>query len=387
MAGSSGFVDPTGSGRQWYDLFSRGARDWLRHNDKVRAAVRDKLPELIAGSELLPSADRTVQVPVRFLEHARFRLRDADQSEGVGQGAGKPGDQLVEPGDGALAKGAGGNEEGGYQFILELKIDDIVDWLWEELKLPNLKVKSGAVQYDDYTREGWSRRGVRSRLDRRRSLKEALKRRAVQARRAAVHERRLALSAARDAPPARHRGRRVLRDGRVVEHDRARPQAREDVLLLGRAGAAPPVHAPRGRVRRAHRRGVGVRRSRVLPGQRQRRHGRLDGIPQGARHRDAALRSEPLQHLRLLRVRRRELPQRPRSRAGGADGARRRRELHRLRRDGVDRAAAAAVRDGALVRAAAGARRAPPAATRCRRRSRSGTRFASFFSRRAEAEV
>ena len=63
---------------------------------------------------------------------------------------------------------------------MELKIDDIVDWLWEELKLPNLKVKSGAVRYDDYTREGWSRRGVRSRLDRRRSLKEALKRRAVQ---------------------------------------------------------------------------------------------------------------------------------------------------------------------------------------------------------------
>jgi len=180
MAGSSGFVDPSGSGRQWYDLFSRGARDWLRHNDKVRAAVRDKLPELIAGSELLPSADRTVQVPVRFLEHARLRLRDAEQSEGVGQGAGKPGDQLVQPNDGTQSKGAGGNEEGGYQFVLELKIDDIVDWLWEELKLPNLKVKSGAVSYDDYTREGWSRRGVRSRLDRRRSLKEALKRRAVQ---------------------------------------------------------------------------------------------------------------------------------------------------------------------------------------------------------------
>jgi uncharacterized sporulation protein YeaH/YhbH (DUF444 family) len=179
-AGSSGFVDPSGSGRQWYDLFSRGARDWLRHNDKVRAAVRDKLPELIADSELQPSADRTVQVPVRFLEHARLRLRDAEQSEGVGQGAGKPGDQLVQPSDGMTSKGAGGNEEGGYQFVLEIKIDDIVDWLWEELKLPNLKVKQGAVQYDDYTREGWSRRGVRSRLDRRRSLKEAIKRRAVQ---------------------------------------------------------------------------------------------------------------------------------------------------------------------------------------------------------------
>ena len=180
MTGSSGFVDPSGSGRQWYDLFSRGARDWLRHNDKVRAAVRDQLPELIAGSDLLPSADRTVQVPVRFLEHARLRLRTAEEAQGVGQGAGKPGDQLVPPDQTGGAKGAGGNEEGGFEFILELKIDDIVDWLWEELKLPNLKLKAGAVQFDEYTREGWSRRGVRSRLDRRRSLKEALKRRSVQ---------------------------------------------------------------------------------------------------------------------------------------------------------------------------------------------------------------
>jgi hypothetical protein len=180
MAGSSGFVDRPGTGRQWYDLFSRGARDWLRHNDKVRAAVRDKLPELIAGSELLPRADSTVQVPVRFLEHARLKLRDPEQSEGVGQGDGKPGDHVPAPTEPGAGKGAGGNEDGGFEFVLELKIDDIVDWLWEELKLPNLKVKHGAVRDDDYTREGWSRRGVRSRLDRRRSLKEAIKRRAVQ---------------------------------------------------------------------------------------------------------------------------------------------------------------------------------------------------------------
>ena len=178
--GSSGFIERPGADRQWYDLFSRGARDWLRHNDKVRSAVREKLPELIANSDVLPRADSTVQVPVRFLEHARFRLRDPGQAEGVGQGEGKPGDQLKGPAEQREGKGAGGNDEGGYQFVLELKIDDIVDWLWEELKLPNLKVKSGAVRHEDYEREGWSRRGVRSRLDRRRSLKEAIKRRSVQ---------------------------------------------------------------------------------------------------------------------------------------------------------------------------------------------------------------
>jgi len=177
---SSDFIERPGADRNWYDLFSRGARDWLRHNDKVRSAVREKLPELIANSDVLPRADSTVQVPVRFLEHSRFRLRDSGEGAGVGQGDGKPGDVLASPADQDPGKGEGGNDEGGYQFVLELKIDDIVDWLWEELKLPNLKVKSGAMRQDEYTREGWSRRGVRSRLDRRRSLKEAIKRRAIQ---------------------------------------------------------------------------------------------------------------------------------------------------------------------------------------------------------------
>ena len=179
--GSSGFIERPESDRHWYDLFSRGARDWLRHNDKVRDAVREQLPDLIAQSDVFPRADSTVQVPVRFLEHARFRLRDPGQSSGVGQGDGKPGDVLARPSEReGEGKGEGGNDDGGYQFVLELKIDDIVDWLWEELELPNLKVKTGATREDDFAREGWNRRGVRSRLDRRRSVKEAIKRRSIQ---------------------------------------------------------------------------------------------------------------------------------------------------------------------------------------------------------------
>lgn len=168
---------------KWYDLFSRGARDWLRHNEKVRAAVRERLPELISGADILGGdGNRTVKVPVRFLEHYRFRLSASAQQQGVGQGDVKPGDILRQrqaPGHGA-EKGSGGSGEGGLEFVLELKVDDIVDWLWEELQLPNLKTKSGAVEQTDYTREGWDRRGARSRLDRRRSLKESIKRRAVQ---------------------------------------------------------------------------------------------------------------------------------------------------------------------------------------------------------------
>jgi sporulation protein YhbH len=165
----------------WYDLFSRGARDWLRHNEKVREAVREHLPEIVAGADIVGGGSRTVRVPVKMLEHYHFRLRRPQKQQGVGQGAAKPGDILAPPSQGdESGKGAAGSGEGGIEFTLEFKVDDIVDWLWEEMQLPNLKARVGVSENPDWTREGWDKRGARSRLDRRRSMRESIKRRAVQ---------------------------------------------------------------------------------------------------------------------------------------------------------------------------------------------------------------
>jgi uncharacterized sporulation protein YeaH/YhbH (DUF444 family) len=164
----------------WYELFSRGARDWLRHSDKIRDAVRDHLPQIIAGSDVINNGSRTVQVPVRMLEHYRFRLRPDGEPSGVGQGKAKPGDVLGEPNSSGAPgqKGPGGRERGGPELMLEFKVDDVIDWLWEDLQLPNLQPKVGPSDETQWKREGWDRRGARSRLDRRRSLKESVKRRA-----------------------------------------------------------------------------------------------------------------------------------------------------------------------------------------------------------------
>lgn len=165
----------------WYDLFSRGARDWLRHNEKIREAVRANLPEIIANADVAGPGGQVVRVPVRMLEHYHFRLRSQDRQEGVGQGQAKPGDQLAPAGrDDDGQRGAGGRDDGGIEFLLEFKVDDIVDWLWEEMQLPNLKARVGRAEESDWIREGLDRHGARSRLDRRRSLRESVKRRAVQ---------------------------------------------------------------------------------------------------------------------------------------------------------------------------------------------------------------
>ena len=175
---------PDTSSNQWYDLFSRGARDWLRHNQKIRDSVREQLPRLIAEADVLSGGSgRRVRVPVRFLEHYRFRLNRDNEQSGVGQGKAKPGDVLVSPDQQQQEGGdaGGGNEDGGVEFVLEMKVDEIVDWIWEELALPDLKPRRDAVlDEEDYQREGWDRRGARARLDRRRTMKEAVKRRSVQ---------------------------------------------------------------------------------------------------------------------------------------------------------------------------------------------------------------
>ena len=173
--------EPPFSAAKWYELFSRGARDWLRHDDKVREAVRRHLPELISGGEIIGGGARTVRVPVKLLEHYHFRLRRAAEHQGVGQGPAKPGDVFLDPAEerAAGSKGAGGEEEGQVQLLLELKIDDIVEWLWEQMQLPNLLPRTGPSEEAEWVREGWDRRGARSRLDRRRSFKELVKRRAA----------------------------------------------------------------------------------------------------------------------------------------------------------------------------------------------------------------
>lgn len=172
------------SATSWYDLFSRGARDWLRHNEKVRQSVREQLPDLIAGSHLVPEASQqSVEVPVRILEHARFKLSDAafEPPKTAGQGKGKAGDLIRSVRQRGDSRGDGGKEDGEVRLLFELKVDDLIDWLWEELQLPDLKPRqTHTIRDDDLRREGWDRHGARARLDRRRTVKEAIKRRAIQ---------------------------------------------------------------------------------------------------------------------------------------------------------------------------------------------------------------
>ncbi|HJV02771.1 MAG TPA: DUF444 family protein [Burkholderiaceae bacterium] len=167
----------------WYRLFGRGARDWLRHNDKLREAVSSQLPDLAAGADAITSdLPRAWRMPTQQLALARLRLAQGPWQVGAGHGPGQPGDLLREGGaadDGLAAEGTG--DDGAIHAQRDMAMDDVIGWLWEAFQLPDLHACPEALlSHAELERDGWSQRGVRSRLDRRRTLAQAVKRRAAQ---------------------------------------------------------------------------------------------------------------------------------------------------------------------------------------------------------------
>ena len=199
----------------WYDLFSRGARDWLRHNQKVREAVKDHA----ARAARRPRPDHQPEQPHRAGAgaHARARAlppRRRRRAERRGPGRRRsPATCCARRDAGRRAAQRRGRHRrtARSSFVVELKIDEIVDWLWEELEAARPASRSAPRPSTSPTdvREGWDKRGARSRLDRRRTIKEAVKRRAIQDKSpVAVHQRRPALPPARAARQRRRPTRR-----------------------------------------------------------------------------------------------------------------------------------------------------------------------------------
>lgn len=133
-------------------------RDVARHKERLKDALREKLPEVVASEDIITApSGRRLRVPVRFLDDIHLRpARPGRQGAGQGQG-GLPGDGHREP-----------------TMEVGLTLDELAELLFEELHLPNLQPKLGDSE-PDIRVEGVSRRGPLSRLDKRRTIVEHLK--------------------------------------------------------------------------------------------------------------------------------------------------------------------------------------------------------------------
>src|SRR2546425_8186461 len=84
-------------------LHRKGAAAAQRHAEKVKQALRESLPQVVAEEAIITaSGDKLVKVPIRSLELPRLRY-DYGRNKHVGQGEGgsQGGDQVAGRGRGA----------------------------------------------------------------------------------------------------------------------------------------------------------------------------------------------------------------------------------------------------------------------------------------------
>jgi uncharacterized protein len=169
-----------------WSLHRKGKRDQYRHRERVDEAIKENLPEIIADESIITSdGKKIVKVPVRSLDEYRF-VHDKEGRDQVGQGPGdsKTGDVIGRTGKSDKGKSAGpngGDEDGEEYYEAYVDIEQLAQMVFADLELPDLQDKqvqellSEAIEFRDIRRKG-----PFSNLDKRRTIRENLKRNAQQ---------------------------------------------------------------------------------------------------------------------------------------------------------------------------------------------------------------
>ncbi len=158
----------------------RSARDRQSNKKKLDKVIKENIADIIAQEPIIgKSGDRIIVVPVRGIKEYRFIYGTDRPMVGEGDESTEEGDVFgVEPYF-ETDSGEPGNTPGADVYETEIMLEDILNMMFEDLRLPDLERKKIFSQLSEkiYKRRGTRRRGPRQRLDVKKSVTEKIKRR------------------------------------------------------------------------------------------------------------------------------------------------------------------------------------------------------------------
>ncbi|MGG1312492.1 MULTISPECIES: sporulation protein YhbH [Cohnella] len=172
--------------REDWSLHRKGYQDQSRHQQKVREAIKQNLPDLLSEENIILSdGKQIIKIPIRSLDEYRF-IYNHNKRKHVGQGNGdsQVGDVIgTEPANGP-GKGEGAGDQPGEDVVeAEISIAELENLLFEELELPYLKQKEKEqIEVQEIRFNDVRRKGIMSNIDKKRTILENLRRNAREGR-------------------------------------------------------------------------------------------------------------------------------------------------------------------------------------------------------------
>ncbi|WP_243740258.1 sporulation protein YhbH [Aureibacillus halotolerans] len=168
-----------------WSLHRKGHDDQMRHQEKVKEAIKNNLPDLITEENIIMSNGKdVVKIPIRSLDEYRIRYNH-DKNKHVGQGDGdsQVGDVIGRDGSAKKDTGAGqgaGDQPGEDFYEADVSIADLEEVLFKELELPNLEEKEEKEEIiEDIAFTDIRKTGLMGNIDKKRTMMQAFKRNAL----------------------------------------------------------------------------------------------------------------------------------------------------------------------------------------------------------------
>lgn len=158
----------------------RSIEDRRRHKQLVEKSIRENLGDILSEESIIGEGkNRKIKIPIRGLKEYQFIYGKNVPGVGSGDGSEKRGDKIgTDKSQQGKGSGSAGNEEGDEIYETEVSIDEVLNYLMEDLELPDLdKKKFSEVLSENATkRSGYQRHGINPRLAKKRTVIEKIKR-------------------------------------------------------------------------------------------------------------------------------------------------------------------------------------------------------------------
>src|SRR4051812_6571252 len=174
-----------------WDFSKRGQEDVARHQKKIKESIRENIADVISEESIISrKKGATVKIPIRGIKSYQFIYGKRKGGEGGGQyglghGSKGKGDVIGRrpnpQGDQGNGPGKGGKpaDVAGEDYMeTEVDIEELIAMMMDDLQLPDLRRKEIA---ETVIQAGWNfedieKHGLKPNLDKKRSVREAIKR-------------------------------------------------------------------------------------------------------------------------------------------------------------------------------------------------------------------
>ncbi|CDM67317.1 hypothetical protein CM240_0138 [Clostridium bornimense] len=161
----------------------RSIEDRRRHRQLVEKSIKDNLGDILSEESIIgETKNKKFKIPIRGLKEYQFIY--GKNSGGVASGTGeeKRGDKIGSE-KGGKGKGPGkgqgaGNDEGEDYYETEITLDEVFDYLAEDLELPHMDRKkySEIITESSFKKKGYQKHGINPRLAKKKTVMTKIER-------------------------------------------------------------------------------------------------------------------------------------------------------------------------------------------------------------------